>query len=201
MKLTLPLSWKDITLQQLIGLMQTEEPLEQLALVTNTTVTLLKKFPRKLVKAGLDHLGTIQETADFVERFELEGVKYGFIPDWDEFTAGEYIDLELLLEDSWTNAPRIMSILYRPITSEGATGYKIAPYTAKEPYEHFLKIPANIFSGMLVFFWTTKSELLNSTGARLVEAAQRLQAPLQTNGGGIQRCTSWLKKTLRKWIK
>ena len=201
MKLTLPLSWKDITLEQLIGLMQTEDPLKQLALVTNTTVSVLKKAPRKLVKAGLEHLNTIQETANFVERFELEGVNYGFIPDWDEFTAGEYIDLELLLEDSWNNAPRIMAILYRPITSESLGGYKIAPYTAKEPYQQFLKVPANLFSGMLVFFWTTKRELLTSTGARLLEAAQLLQAPVPRSGVGTLRYTRWLRKILPAWTK
>lgn len=199
MRLSLPQSWKDITLQQVQGIMQTEDELERLAILADTTVQALKKMPAKLVQEGLRHIGQIQEVGEFSQRLQIGETKYGFIPDWDELTAGEYIDLEILVADFWNNAPRVMAVLYRPIISEGPLGYKIAPYTAKEDAAPFLQVPAHFVSGMLLFFWTTRSKLQTSTAGRLVEAAQRLQRPLPKSGVGTRPFMGWLTKTFYKW--
>ena len=59
----------------------------------------------------------------------MDGVTYGFIPKFDDITAGELIDLDsLLLEEKWIE---IFSILYRPIIGEiNKKGeYRIVEYT------------------------------------------------------------------------
>jgi hypothetical protein len=199
MRLKLPQSWKDVTLDQVQGIMQTDNELERLAILANTTVQALKGYPSKLVREGLRHVNGIQEVAEFSQRLQIDGIKYGFVPDWDEFTAGEYIDLEMLVKDFWPNAARIMAVLYRPITSEFAGTYKIAPYTAKEDPTPFLKVPAHFVSGMLVFFWTTRSELATRTAGRLLEAAQALQRPSRKSGVGIRFFSHWRVKAFWPW--
>jgi hypothetical protein len=199
MRLELPQSWKDVTLEQVQGIMQTDNELERLAILANTTVQALKGYPAKLVQEGLRHVNGIQEVAEFSQRLQIDGVKYGFVPDWDEFTAGEYIDLEMLVKDFWPNAARVMAVLYRPITSEIGGTYKVAPYTAKEDPTPFLKVPAHFVSGMLVFFWTTRNELANSTAGRLLEAAQVLQQPSRKSGVGIRFFTRLRAKAFWQW--
>lgn len=199
MRLELPQSWKDVTLEQVQGIMQTDNELERLAILANTTVQALKGYPAKLVQEALRHVNGLQEVAEFSQRLQIDGVKYGFVPDWDEFTAGEYIDLEMLVKDFWPNAARVMAVLYRPITSEFGGTYKVAPYTAKEDPTPFLKVPAHFVSGMLVFFWTTRSELATRTAGRLLEAAQALQPRSRKNGVGIRFFTRLRGKAFWQW--
>ena len=57
---------------------------------------------------------------NFIDRFELDGVKYGFIDSWKKMTYGEYVDLDTLFrrDDTLEYIHIIMAILYRPIISE-----------------------------------------------------------------------------------
>lgn len=201
MRLELPQSWKDVTLEQVQGIMTTEDELTRVAILCGLTVDQLKAYPVKLVQAARRHVNSLQEVAEFSQRLQIGETKYGFIPDWDEFTAGEYIDLELLVKDFWPNAARVMAILYRPITSEFGGTYKIAPYTTKEDPTPFLQVPAHFVSGMLVFFWTTRNELANSTAGRLLEAAQALQQPSRKSGVGIRFFTRLRAKASWTWTK
>ena len=50
---------------------------------------------------------------------------YGFIPDINKISFGEWLDLDTNCKDFPKNLPKLLSILYRPILSEIGTKYKI----------------------------------------------------------------------------
>jgi hypothetical protein len=80
-------------------------------------------------------LGVLPKMDDvkFVDRFNLNGVDYGFFPDWKDLTFAEFMDL-----DTISNKPvnelldmlhYLAAIMYRPIVSEISThNYQIEPY-------------------------------------------------------------------------
>ena len=62
------------------------------------------------------------EDIKFVDRFELDGVEYGFFPNWKDLTFAEFIDMDTL---STKKADEILDVLhilgaimYRPIVNE-----------------------------------------------------------------------------------
>lgn len=58
----------------------------------------------------------------FLDRFELNGVKYGFIPSWKNMSFAEFVDLDTLMnkepQDIMNNLHIICAIMFRPIISE-----------------------------------------------------------------------------------
>ncbi len=59
---------------------------------------------------------------NLIDRFELDGVQYGFLPSYKEITFGEFVDLDTLLtkkpEEIMDMSHIIAAIMYRPIISE-----------------------------------------------------------------------------------
>jgi len=83
----------------------------------------------------------------FIDRFEIDGVKYGFFPNWRDLTFAEFVDLDTI---STKKADEILdllhilaAIMYRPIVSEKSEhDYKIEKYDInkmKERAELFKK--------------------------------------------------------------
>jgi len=95
----------------------------------------------------------------FTQRFIHKGTEYGFIPNLDDITAGEWIDIENLQNDE-TLIHELMSILYRPISGKFRKLYHIEKYEGSN--DHFLDLPYEYYLGMLVFFYHLNNELLSS---------------------------------------
>ena len=129
----------------------------------------------------------------------VEGVD-GLVPDWDEFSAGEWIDMETYTADFWKTPHKAMSILYRPVDRKWGDRYSIKPYTAKEDAEVFLDMPAPLVAGALLFFWSTEKKLLNALQSSLIQKTQEVTSLLQS-GGGTLSSTPWLVKTFSKWTR
>jgi hypothetical protein len=128
----------------------------------------------------------------------MDGVEMGFIPDWSQFTTGEWIDMETHTKDVWSNAHRIMSLLYRPVSEQIGDAYHIEPYNAKEDHDRWLDCPAQWFAGAMLFFSTSRRRLLNSTRLSLTEATDRL-IELARSGDGTTSSTPSLVKTSSRW--
>jgi hypothetical protein len=159
-------------------------------------------MPQKLIEAATTHLDQLltQETARFEKVVEMGGKRFGFVPDWDAFTAGEWIDLEAYLEDFWKNAHKVMSVLFREVTYELGEKYEVKKYTAKEDASIFEEMPADLVSGTLLFFWTTRNELLLDMKSSLLEVAE---AAIQSakSGDGITSSTPSPVKTSSRWTR
>ena len=202
MELRLPHRWSDLTLGELQVMMTSENQLERISICTGQSVDKLRTMPQKLIEAAGAHIDQLltQETARFEKVVEMDGKRFGFVPDWDAFTAGEWIDLETYLEDFWKNAHKVMAVLFREVTYELGEKYEVKKYTAKEDASIFEEMPADLVSGTLLFFWTTRNELLHSMKYSLLEVAE---AAIQSakSGAGITSSTPSQAKTSSRWTR
>lgn len=94
---------------------------------------------------------------DLIRTFKIGGVDYGMIPNLDDISLGEYIDLDTYIGD-WQNMQIAMNVLYRPISKKIGEKYTIVEYDvdAKEKLEH---IPMDIVLGSIFFLYNLGIEL------------------------------------------
>lgn len=132
----------------------------------------------------------------FYQRFKLKEMEFGFIPNLEEISWGEYIDLEHHM-NSWEDFHKAMAVMYRPITKSSKDKYEIAPYTASEEWHELMKyMPMEIAISARVFFYNLGNELLSSTLSYLEAQMIRMKSRkgrrtfqkegnLLSNGDGI----------------
>jgi len=126
---------------------------------------------------------------DHVERFEINGVEYGFIPDLDDMSLGEYIDLDNNAS-KWEQMHLAMNVLYRPIKTSKIGKYNIEDYNVNNP-EVMKDMPLGAAIGSLFFFYNLGMELsrhtiLYSNNQAEMEAIQD-QLNSEANGDGINQ--------------
>ncbi len=120
------------------------------------------KIKMSSVRAIVDILVSLLESKPtHVERFEMNGIHYGFIPDLDEMSLGEYIDLDNNASQ-WENMHVAMNVLYRPIKTSKLGKYNIEDYNVKNP-EAMKDMPLSAAIGSLFFFYNLGIELANHT--------------------------------------
>ena len=101
----------------------------------------------------IEHFNKIfNQAPKFYHRFKLKDMEFGFIPNLEDISWGEYIDLEHHL-NNWDNYHKAMAVMYRPIINTRKDKYEIAPYTASEEYHELMKyMPMEIAISSRVFF-------------------------------------------------
>lgn len=198
----IPNRYKDFTLGQVVQLETTTDPIERVSIATGISMDELKKESLDDVITASEKLNTVLqiETNNFQRILTIEGKDYGLIPDWTDFTAGEYIDLEGYCADAVTNATRIMAILYREINGRIGDKYSIKEYTAKEDHTIFENVSAECYTGALLFFSRTSKNLLNILRSCLVKGMKK-QTSLPQDGGGIPSFTDSQEKMYSEWMK
>lgn len=94
---------------------------------------------------------------------------YGFVPDINAISFGEWLDLDSNCKDFPKNLNKILAILYRPISNQLGNKYTIEPYNAShlKNADEFNEMPLAIANGALVFFSTIEKELVNTSLAYL----------------------------------
>jgi hypothetical protein len=105
----------------------------------------------------------VQKEGEFVKTFTLNGIKYGFHPNLNNLSVGEWIDIDNYQKDSISNAHKLMSILYRPIIKQVKDNYEIEPYDGTKNAELMLEVDSSIFKGMMLFFWNLSKELIQGS--------------------------------------
>lgn len=202
MELKLPHRWSDLSLGELQVMMTADNPLEKISICSGQSVEKLRGMPQKLIEAASAHLDNLltQETARHEKVVEMDGKRFGFIPNWDEFTAGEWIDMENHLEDFWKNAHKITALLYREVTYKLGDKYEVKKYTAKEDASIFEEMPADLVSGMLLFFWTSRNQLLHDMQFSLLEVADKAIQSVK-NGDGTTSSIPSPEKTSSRWTR
>ena len=124
-------------------------------------LNVVSKFPLKDAEEIESEIaGVLSQDTPHTTQFELEGVKYGFIPDLSQMSLGEYIDLEDALKETKT-FHKAMSVMYRPIVKSFSNLYTIEPYDASPERQELMKsAPLGIASSAVVFFYHIVKELL-----------------------------------------
>ena len=92
-----------------------------------------------------------------INRFKLDGIEYGFIPELDEMSFGEYIDLDTFIGDN-DNLHRAMNVLFRPIEIKQGSRYILKPYTP-DSAEIAKRFPLDVVLGSIVFFYNLGKDL------------------------------------------
>jgi hypothetical protein len=157
------------------------------------------------ITASLGKMFNVQ-SHKFINRFKLGGVEFGFIPDLEDMTFGEYTDLDTYIGD-WENMHKAMAVLFRPITKKGLNNtYEIEKYNGSITYSDVMKhAPLDVVFGANVFFYNLGNELLKSSMTYL-ENNKEIQIFLQQHnsekdGVGIVQSMLLLKETLQDLIQ
>jgi len=183
-------SWSDVTLDKwltLIGyenLSGSEEALKVVKLFSDIPTKLIKQLSVQdvaLVMKRLTDLQTEQNTT-LNKIIEIDGVEYGFHPDLEEITLGEYADIETYIKlgiDKYL--PELCAILFRPVIEKKNNIYTIEAYNGniKIRSEIFKKMPAEQVQNMLVFFWTFVNKLFQILPSYLMQRTEEMSTQSQ----------------------
>lgn len=138
-----------------------------------------------------------QQKPKFIDRFDYDDKRFGFIPKLDDISFGEYVDLDNYLPD-WESMGKAMCVLFRPVTYENKNNYLIEQYDGADKYD-MRNMTLDVVFGALVFFWNLKIELLNSILNYLAQNTDdklphRIKDFLK-NGVGINPSMDWHRAT------
>tara|TARA_R100000655_G_scaffold36451_2_gene70779 strand:- start:2179 stop:2823 length:645 start_codon:yes stop_codon:yes gene_type:complete len=185
--------WSDVTLEKWVKLIdyhngtKSSEALNIIAELSNIPKKLIKELELKDVAVILSAIAKLQKKQDssLKKIIEIEGKKFGFHPNLEEITLGEWSDLETMFTNGMeSNLPEIMSILYRPITDETLNGiYTIAAYDGNISIraEQMKKMSADQVQSALVFFWTLGKEFTKILPSYLMDRMKEMKLQLQQN--------------------
>ena len=172
MKVSVPTHINDITLLQFqkYSKINTEDQDEEflihktIEIFCNVDIRVVSQFPIKDAKEIVEDIHTVlDQTVKFTDRFTLEGVEYGFIPDLSAMSLGEYIDLEDGLKDT-KEFHKAAAVMFRPVIKSFKELYTIDGYDASlERQALMLEAPIGIISSAVVFFYSIVNELLEGS--------------------------------------
>ena len=139
--------------------------------------------------------------------FKIGEIEYGFIPDLENISFGEYVDLDNYLS-KWEDFHKAMAVMYRPIKIKNKDKYEIIEYNGAAEYSDIMQYaPMDVAISASVFFWTLGKELLNATLNYMETELTKMtkeeslilmrELNLGKNGGGIQASMDSLKETLQ----
>lgn len=145
-----------------------------------------------------------EQTPKFTPTFKIGDIEFGFIPELEEITFGEYVDLDSHLQ-SWDNFHKAMAVLYRPIKTRKGEKYDIKDYDPNADMQELMRFaPLDVCISASLFFWTLESELLQATLNYLEKNLKKDKSLSQTlakqlnlakDGDGISRFMQSLKET------
>ena len=206
-KITIPTSLSEITLRQYKRFLEVQKQTED-DLVLNSkmieifcNVTLEKVMLLKLKDSQeiINILSEMFETKpSLVSKFKLNGVEYGFHPQLDDLTLGEYIDLDTFIGD-WDNMEKAMNVLYRPILVKLKEKYSIEEYKVGLE-ENLIDMPMDAVMSSIFFLWNLGLELSTIMTNSLDNQENEVLTQFlnsQANGDGINQFMDSLKETLQ----
>jgi hypothetical protein len=226
--ITYPESWAEITLPQYteyykyikpyLGTEEFGHKSLQLAALhfCKVPAEYLYKLPEKTfdkIAKCLNNLFTEVNMKPLVREFTIDTTAYGFMPEINNMTYGEYLDLVEYTssKDMWEYMPIIMSILYRPITQRVGKLYTIEPYDGTkdariELFKHVLRM--DVVFGATAFFLNLQKDLKIGILAYMKTIITENKDPrilaaledLQKNGVDITQLQSFLTMTSQNLI-
>ena len=173
-------SWKDVTLEKWLKLIRfqegskTEEATETIAELSNMPKKLIKELALKDVAKVMSRIAQLQNKQDTKLRriIEIDGIEYGFHPDLDSISLGEYADIETFIKNGIEkHLPELMAVLYRPIKEKKNDIYIINSYDGniRLRTEEMKKMSAEQVQSALVFFYAFVKKLSQTLQSSLTE--------------------------------
>ena len=181
----IPTELSEIKLDNLIKFSKVDQTDEQqltikaLDLFCDVPYSVTRLLPIHFIDETLGKINKVlrQEAKDRLT-FEMNGVRYGRIPNLNKISGGEYADLDTFItplyegEIKHEDAFRFLSTLYRPIKEETNDLYKIDEYDQKhidkELWVEFKKYcPADVYVNSVGFFLNLNIDLQKATQSYL----------------------------------
>lgn len=166
LKLTIPSSLSEISLSQYQKFLKIQENnkesyflqckmIEIFCHLDAKSVRLIKLTDASRIVQILNDM--FDSKPQLVKTFELSGTEYGLIPNLDEMSLGEYVDLDTYMGD-WDNMHIAMNVLYRPIKEKLGDKYLIKEYDvgAKDKIND---IPMDVVFGAVFFLYNLGIDL------------------------------------------
>ena len=203
----IPETLAEVTLEQYQKFLKIQENNEDERFLQIKMIEIFCKVPAEVVlNMRLSDTNSIIEMLNelfsdknsLVQRTKINGKDYGFIPNLDDISLGEYIDLETNITD-WEKMHLAMNVLYRPIKNKYGERYSIEDYKANDGL-HMKEITLDCVMGALVFFYNLGSDLsVAILSYSKVSEQNRLVQYLNSeqNGGGINHFTHSLMAMLQ----
>jgi len=141
------------------------------SLITDCPIETLLKAENHKVEflAGLIFSMVPLPPYQLIDRFELDGIEYGYLPSYKKITYGEFVDLDTLLTkkpDEIMNYFHIIAaIMYRPIVSQKSKhNFVIEKYDVDKMQER-----AEIFRKKLDIRFVLGGQFFLSTSPRYIQ--------------------------------
>ncbi len=206
--ITIPSDLKDITLRQYKKFIKIQEGIENTTFLQLKIIEIFCNVDLKLAKTmkytdveeiSASILNLFTEQPKLVTHFTLNEVNYGFVPNLDDMTLGEYIDLDQYSSD-YNDIEIAMNVLYRPVKTKFKHKYLIVDYDP-DTKERILDMPMDAVISSMFFFLNLRIELANTIlnsleGKDLVQRADLVN--FKQNMDGISRFLPYLKETLKE---
>ena len=207
-KINVPTNLSEITLRQYQEFLTAQETNEDEHYLEHKAIEIFCHVPEEKIKTIAAHSVTeiankisalFADQKELVRFFTLNKKEFGFIPNLDEISFGEYIDIDTYLSD-WKNMHYAMNVLYRPISHKKAGRYDLVGYDT-EQRDRALQMPMDAVLGSIFFLFNLRKDLLKTTLNSLAEEVeiQQVHLPhLDKNGGGTIRSMDLVKETLNE---
>ena len=205
-KITIPSSLNDITLQQYKRYLKIQEKVKDERFLNAKMIEIfcnvdLKSVMHLQLKDSEEIVsiitGLFNSKPALIKRFKLNGVEYGFQPQLDELTLGEYIDLDTFIGD-WENMEKAMNVLYRPVLVSVKDKYSIDEYRVGTEGA-IINMPMDAVMSSIFFLWNLGLDLSKNMTSYLEETQNETLIQFlnsQKNGVGINQFTDSLSEIL-----
>jgi hypothetical protein len=179
-------SWSDVTLETWLKLIdfetgtKTEEAEATLAALTDIPKQLVKELALSDVAVIMSKIGELQAKQDTKLKriITINDIEYGFHPDLDSISLGEYADIEQFIKNGIDkNLPELMSVLYRPIKLKKNDIYIIDSYDGdiRLRAEEMKQMSAEQVQSALVFFYNLGKVLSEILPSFLMEKLKEMK--------------------------
>jgi hypothetical protein len=165
----------------------------------NTRLDYVMKMKWRDVQEIVTSLGLMfDKEQKLKQQFVINGTNYGFIPNLDEISFGEFVDLDSYLGD-WQEMHKAMQVLYRPVEISVRGRYNIKEYKAITD-DTMKEMPLEYALGAVFFLLNLGKELSIVMMDYLQEGVLKEESPLKEglikSGVGIHHFTKQLKEML-----
>lgn len=140
------------------------------------------------------------ENPPLERRFTINDVEFGFIPNIEAISMGEYADLDKYIAE-WEDAHRLMAVMFRPINGKEKDKYTIKEYEGTEEWHNVMRYtPLGVALGGRLFFYNLGKELLEHFPNYLQKETQAVislnKRSSAESGVGIRHSINLLRETL-----
>jgi len=200
MKLRIPGDASQITLTQFMGYHGAADEVERVMIILNKS----REYCEQLKAETVHTIVTLFEevidssSSNFERVIAVNGKRLGFIPDINGMTFREHVDLDQLAQTIWRDGkacdykelPRLMAILFRPVTEQVGEYYNIEKYDLEKMSGYMpeiMELTLDRVNGALLFFSTIGAELVNNSLVYLdamLNKEMKTVLPPQVSRGG-----------------